>query len=54
VGADKKYGPFSIAGAIAGRNYGQIYKHDADALRLINDFDWLRMMFNNQSTVKLD
>ena len=49
VGADKKYGLFSIAGAIAGKHYGQTHKHDVDALRMINDFDWLRMMFDNQS-----
>jgi hypothetical protein len=54
VGADKKYGLFSIDGAIAGRNYGQTHKHDANALRLINDFDWLHTMFNNRSTANSD
>jgi hypothetical protein len=49
VGADKEYGLFSIAGAIAGRSYGQLHKNNVDALRMINDFDWLRMMFDNQS-----
>ena len=54
VGADKLYGLFSIAGAVAGRNYGQTHKHDADALRLINDFDWLRMMFDNEFIANSD
>ena len=48
VGANKKYGLFSIAGAIAGRNYGQTHKHDTKALRLINDFDWLYTEFNSR------
>jgi hypothetical protein len=48
VGADKKYGLFSIAGANAGRSYGQLHKNNVEALRMINDFNWLRAEFNSR------
>jgi hypothetical protein len=36
----------AIAGAIAGREYGTKYKDDVDALKQINDFDWLQEQFD--------
>jgi hypothetical protein len=36
----------AINGAIAGQEYGATHKDDVDALKKINDFDWLREQFN--------
>jgi hypothetical protein len=36
----------AIAGAIAGRDYGTKHKDDSNALKQINDFDWLQEQFN--------
>jgi hypothetical protein len=36
----------AIAGAIAGQEYGTKYKDDIDALKKINDFDWLQEQFD--------
>ncbi len=41
VGADAQYGSYAIAGAQAGKAYGIENKDNVDALKLINDFDWL-------------
>jgi len=46
VGADKLYGKYAIDGALAGKQYGEIYKDDVDALAKINDFSWLKGQFN--------
>lgn len=45
VGADRKFGNYAIAGAIAGRNYGQENAGNLPALSLINDYDWLKSQF---------
>lgn len=45
-GKDKPFGEFAIAGACAGRRYGADKTNGADALKLINDFDWLQEQFN--------
>jgi hypothetical protein len=36
----------AIAGAIAGQKYGTTHKDNVDALKKINDFDWLLEQFN--------
>lgn len=36
----------AIAGAIAGQKYGTKYKDNIDALKKINDFDWLHEQFS--------
>jgi hypothetical protein len=36
----------AIAGAVAGRAYGTTHKHNVDALKKINDFEWLQEQFN--------
>jgi hypothetical protein len=48
-GKDKPYGEWAIQGAKAGRNYGLENKNDLDALKKINDFDWLRDEFSRNS-----
>lgn len=46
VGNDAAYGVYAISGAQLGRAYGEKNKHDQEALRKINDFDWLKEQFN--------
>ena len=48
VGKDRPYGEYAIAGAIAGESYGITNSGDADALKKINDFDWLKAQFENK------
>ena len=44
-GKDKPFGEFAIAGACAGRRYGVNNANGTDALKLINDFEWLKNKF---------
>ena len=48
VGDDKPYGEYAIAGALAGRVYGTDNRGNSDALRMINNFEWLRLAFVGQ------
>lgn len=48
VGADQPYGEYAIAGALAGRVYGTDNIGNTDALRMINNFEWLRLTFVGQ------
>lgn len=45
VGANKDFGEWAIRGACAGRKYGINNRDNLDALKLINDFAWLRDQF---------
>jgi hypothetical protein len=45
MGIDRVYGEYSIKGAIAGREYGKQQLRNIEALKLINDFDWLNQRF---------
>ena len=36
----------AIAGAVAGQTYGAAHKDDVDALKKINDFEWLQEQFD--------
>ncbi len=42
------YKKYAIEGAIAGRHYGEDNKTNPDALKLINDRQWLKEQFNEQ------
>jgi hypothetical protein len=44
-GADKPFGKYAIAGAVAGAAYGLRHAHNTEALRKINDFEWLNCQF---------
>ena len=44
-GDDKPYGKPAIAGAKAGRAFGEENKDNAEELKKINDFDWLKEQF---------
>jgi hypothetical protein len=52
VGSDRQYGLFSIAGAIAGKEYGSINKNNIEALKMINDFVWLESKFKEINNEK--
>lgn len=45
TGHDKQYGQYAIAGASAGRAYGTENKNNLEALKLINNFEWLNDRF---------
>lgn len=45
VGADQPYGEYAIKGALAGRSYGEQNAGNIPALLKINDFDWLKSLF---------
>jgi hypothetical protein len=49
-GATATFGSYAIAGANAGRKYGQENAANLAALSLINNFDWLQDQFNQQQT----
>jgi len=44
-GATRTYGEYALAGARAGAMYGASNSNDIDALKLINDFNWLKTKF---------
>ena len=46
VGADRAFGDYAIKGAQTGRQYGLENKNNPEALRKINDFDWLKEQFD--------
>lgn len=46
-GKDQPYGEYAIAGAIAGRQYGEKHRNSIEILYKINDFDWLKKEFEN-------
>jgi hypothetical protein len=45
MGIDRPCGEYSIKGAIAGREYGRTNIGNIDALKMINDFDWLKEQY---------
>jgi hypothetical protein len=46
VGESEQFGEYAKGGASAGQWYGTTYKDDPEALRKINDYDWLEHQFN--------
>ena len=44
-GLDRSFGREAIEGAVQGKQYGLENKDNNEALKLINDFDWLRERF---------
>jgi len=45
TGIGRTYGDYSIAGALAGKEYGETNKNNLEALKKINDFEWLDRKF---------
>lgn len=46
VGEENKFGKYCIAGATQGKLYGTKFAEDAEQLKLINDYDWMKNEFN--------
>lgn len=44
-GIDRQFGREAIQGAVQGKQYGLENKDNIEALKMINDFDWLRERF---------
>jgi hypothetical protein len=49
IGKDKPFGEYAIAGALAGREYGIANKDNVDALKKINDFEWLQEYYEQRT-----
>jgi hypothetical protein len=45
-GKDRPFGEYAILGATAGAVYGEQNKNNIDALKKINDFEWLKEQFD--------
>jgi organic radical activating enzyme len=45
IGADRPYGEYVLRGAQLGKIYGYQNRNNIDALKKINDFDWLKIIF---------
>ena len=45
-GKDKLFGEYCIAGAVAGKAYGLANTGNLEALKMINDFAWLKQQFD--------
>lgn len=48
-GKDKPFGKFAIDGAFAGTEYGKSNQGNIEALRLINNFDWLKEQYEQRT-----
>ena len=48
LGRDEEFGEYAISGANTGRDYGTTNKDNLEALKLINDFDWLKEFYQQQ------
>lgn len=49
VGEDKMYGKYALLGAKMGAEYGKKNQDNIEALKKINDFDWLLEQFNGNT-----
>jgi hypothetical protein len=49
VGKDKPFGEYSIAGALAGTQYGTLNKDNLEAIKRINDFEWLQEQYEQRT-----
>jgi hypothetical protein len=45
AGEDRLFGNYAISGAKLGRSYGNKHKTEPENLKLINDFSWLKKLF---------
>ena len=45
-GENRKFGEYALLGAQQGRDFGTHYKNNTEALRKINDWEWLRKTFD--------
>jgi hypothetical protein len=49
VGKNKPFGEFAIAGAQSGTEYGNANRGNIEALKLINDFNWLKEQYEQRT-----
>jgi hypothetical protein len=54
LGKDKPFGKYAIAGAIAGRKFGEENQGNDRALQKVNDYDWLKSKFNENILNNID
>jgi len=54
LGADNPFGDYAIAGAIAGRKFGEDNASNQETLQLINDYDWLKSKFSESMVNTID
>jgi hypothetical protein len=54
LGADKPFGKYAIAGAIAGRKFGEENQGNEKVLQKVNDYDWLKTKFNENTLNNID
>ena len=52
VGADKEFGEYAIEGALAGREYGYKNKDYVEALKKINNFEWLKEQYEKHTMAR--
>lgn len=52
TGINEPFGEYAIAGALAGKAYGEKNAGNIPAIRLINDFNWLKTQFESSSDIK--
>ena len=45
-GENRRFGEYAVLGAQQGRDFGTHYKGNVNALRKINDWNWLKEKFN--------
>lgn len=48
TGEDQPYGKYAVQGARSGKEYGELNSHNTEALKLINDFSWLKKRFDDE------
>ena len=46
MGEDRPYGEYAIRGAEKGADYGRTNRDNTQALKKINDFEWLKEQFD--------
>jgi hypothetical protein len=49
VGKDKPFGEYAIAGALAGKEFGEANRGNLTELKKINDFDWLKEQYEQRA-----
>lgn len=48
-GENRRFGEYAIMGAQQGRDFGTHYKNNVNALRMVNDWEWLKEQFDEST-----
>ena len=54
VGEDKRFGKYAIAGAIAGRKFGEENLGNDKILQKVNDYEWIKSQFDEYMLNNID